>query len=137
MSQPDLVFAERFENELETSQTEDSAFGRKTSKSHDWFGGKAADMTPVIETKHAALGEYKQSPSERNLKTIRVARRKAQQTTRRCTNKYWTEHSETIQTAAITGNIRGLYNGIKTGPVQNKMASNPPLGMSSQTRGNR
>ena len=42
----------------------------------------------------------------------------------RCANDYWTELSETIQTAAITGNIRGMYEGIKTamGPAQNKTA---------------
>ena len=45
-------------------------------------------------------------------------------TARRCAHDYWTELSETIRTAAITGNIRGLYEGIKTamGPTQNKTA---------------
>ena len=55
---------------------------------------------------------------------LRAARSKAQQTARRCPNEYWTELSETIQSAAITGKIRGMSNGIKTalGPVRNKTA---------------
>ena len=144
MSQPDLVeqFARRFESELKTSQTGDSAmekwatlrdaihrtalaiFGRKTLKSHYWFEAKSAEMTPVIEAKRAALAEYKRSPSERNLQILRAARSKAQHTARHCANEYWSELSETIQTAAITGNIRGMYNGIRTamGPAQNKTA---------------
>lgn len=79
-------------------------------------------MSPVIEAKRAALAEYKRSPSKRNLLILRAARSKAQQTARRCANECWTELSETIQSAAITGNIRGMYNGIKTAlrPVQNK-----------------
>ena len=81
-------------------------------------------MSPVIEAKRAALAEYKRSPSKRNLLILRAARSKAHQTARRCANEYWTELSETIQSAAITVNIRGMYNGIKTalGPVQNKTA---------------
>ncbi|XP_063598208.1 uncharacterized protein LOC134774742 [Penaeus indicus] len=81
-------------------------------------------ITPVIDAKRAALAEYKQSPSERNLQILRATRSKAQQTARHCANEYWTELSVNIQTAAITGNIRGMYDGIKMamGPVQNKTA---------------
>ena len=81
-------------------------------------------MTPVIEAKRAAFVEYKRVPSEQNLRILRAARNKAQQTARHCAHEYWTELSEVIQTAAITRNIRGMYDGIKTamGPVQNKTA---------------
>ena len=144
MNRPDLVeqFAERFENKLECLQTGDSAtekwknlrdtmhrtalatFGKKSSKSHDWFEAKASEMKPIIEAKRHALAEYKRTPSGRNLQILRTARNKAQQTARRCANEYWTELSETIQTAATTGNIRGMYEGIRMamGPVQNKTA---------------
>ena len=49
---------------------------------------------------------------------------KAQQTARRCANEYQTELSEDIQTAAATGNNRGMYKGIKKalGQVQSKTA---------------
>ena len=144
MRQPDLVeqFTVDLEGELAASQPRDSAtekwetlrntmhrtalatFGRKTSKSQDWFEAKSVEMTPVIETKRAAFVEYKRVPSEQNLQILRAARNKAQQTARHCAHEYWTELSEVIQTAAITRNIRGMYDGIKTamGPVQNKTA---------------
>ena len=98
------------------------SFGKRFSKSHDWFEAKSTVMTPVIETKRAALAEYKCTPSERNLQILRIARSKAQQTARRCANEYWTELSENIQSAAITGNIRGMYDSIKKalGPTLNK-----------------
>ena len=142
MTQSDLVnqFTEAFENEYDASQSGDTAsekwetlrdiihrtaivtFGKKTSKSHDWFEAKASEMTPVIDAKRAALAEYKRSPTERNLKIFRAARSKVQQTARRCANEYWTILSEKIQTAATTGNIREMYDGIKKalGPTQSK-----------------
>jgi len=84
----------------------------------------ASVIHPVIEAKRAALSEYKRLPNERNLQTIRTARSNVQQTAIRCANEFWTELSENIQTAAITGNIRGMYDGIKKalGPVQSKTA---------------
>ena len=91
-----------------------ATFGRKCSKSHEWFEAKSTVMTPVIEAKRAAPAEYKCTPSERNLQILRIARSKAQQTALGCTNEYWTELSENIQSAAITGNMRGMYDGIKT-----------------------
>ena len=82
-------------------------------------------MTPVIEAKRAAFAEYNRTPSEKNLQILRIARSRAQQTARRCANEYLTELSENIQTAAMTGNIRGMHDGIKKalGPTLNKTAS--------------
>ena len=71
MSQPDLKeqFAQAFEKEVGTLQPGDSAteklealrktmyrtalvtFGKRSSKSHDWFDVKSTVMTPVIEAK--------------------------------------------------------------------------------------
>ena len=82
-------------------------------------------MTPVIEAKRAAPAEYKRLPSERSLQALRAARNKVQQTARRCANEYWQQLSDDIQTAAVTGNIRGIYEGIKkaVGPIQSKTAT--------------
>ena len=101
-----------------------ATFGKKTSKTHDWFDAKSIEMRPIIEAERTALIVYIQSPSERNLQIIRAARSKVQQTARRCANEYWTQLSQDIQTAAITGNIRGMYDGIKKAlcPTQSKMA---------------
>ena len=106
-----------------------ATFGKKTSKSSDLFDAKSIEMRPVIEAKRTALIVYKQSPSERNLQILRAARSKVQQTARRCANEYWTQVSQDIQTAAITGNIRGMYDGIKKalGPTQSKTAPPNPL----------
>ena len=106
------------------------SFGRKTTKNCDWFEAKSSEMTPVIEAKSAALAEYMRLPSKRSLQALRAARNKVQQTTRRCANEYWQQLSDDIQTAVVTGNIRGMYEGIKkaVGPIQSKTA---PLKSSS------
>ena len=141
-------FAEAFETDFGAPQPKDSAtekweilrdtmhgtalatFGKKNSKTHDWFDAKSTEMRPVIEAKRTALIVYKQSPIERNLQIRRAARSNVQQTARRCANEYWRQLSQDIQTAAITGNIRGMYDGIKKalGPTQSKTA---PLKSSS------
>ena len=150
MSQPNLMsqFAEAFVREFGAAQPKYSAtekwqilrdtmhrtsldaFGRKTSKTHDWFDTKSTEMRPVIEARRTALIVYKQSPSESNPQILRAARSKVQQTARRCANEYWTQLSQDIQTAAITVNTRGMYDGIKKalGPTQSKTA---PLKSSS------
>ena len=146
MSQPNLMltFAEAFEREFGAPQPNHYAtekweilrdtmhrivlatFGGKTSKTQDWFDAKSTEMRPVIEAKRKALIEYERSPSERNLQILRAARSKVQQTARRCANEYCTQHSQDIQTAAITG----MYDGIEKalGPTQSKTA---PLKSSS------
>ena len=113
-----------------THRTALATFGKRSSISHDWFEAKSTVMTHIIEAKWAALAEYKRTPSERNLQILRIARSKAQQTAWRSTNGYWTEPNENIQSAAITGIIRGMYDGItKTlRPTLNKTA---PLRSSS------
>ena len=99
-------------------------------QTHDLFDAKSTEMRPVIEAKRTALIVYKQSPNEMNRQIPRAARSKVQQTARRCANEYWTQLSQDIQRAAITGNIRGMYDGIKKalGPIQSKTA---PLESSS------
>ena len=93
MSQPDLTeqFAQTFEKEFGSLQSGDSAtekwevlrdpmyrtalatFGKRFSKSHDWFEAKSTVMTPVIEAKRAVLAEHKRTSSERNLQILRIA----------------------------------------------------------------
>ena len=93
-------------------------FGKKTSKIHDWFETKSTEMTPVIEAKRAA--------SEKNIQIVRAARGKAQLTTMHCANEYWTPLSEDIQTVTATGNIRGMYDGIRKGTKTSPEQNNPP-----------
>ena len=147
MSQPNLMSqdVDAFDRELGAPQPKDSAkeklqilrdtmrrialatFGKNTSRTHDWFEAKSSEMTPVIGTKRTALIEYKRSLSERDLQILRAARSKVQQTARQCANKYWTQLSHDIQTAAITGNIKEMYDGITNARVsEGKTQDGPP-----------
>ena len=123
--QPHNSASKKWDHLRETIQkTAFATFGRQTSKNNDWFEAKSSELTPVIKAKRAALAEYKRSPSEKSLQALRVARSKVQQTARRCANEYWLQLSDSIQSAADTGNIRGMYEGIKKaiGPTQSKTA---------------
>lgn len=101
-----------------------SAFGKKTSKSTDWFEAHCNKLMPLIQEKREALTAYKSDPHDRNLQKLREARRKTQQAARQCANDYWLQLSSNIQIAADTGNVRGMYDGIKQalGPTQKKTA---------------
>ncbi|XP_037790199.1 uncharacterized protein LOC119585605 [Penaeus monodon] len=41
-----------------------ATFGKKTSKDNDCFDAKSSKMSPIIDTKRAALAEYKLQPPE-------------------------------------------------------------------------
>ena len=101
-----------------------STFGKKTSKSADWFEAHSEEMTPVIEAKRNALTPYKANPSDQNLKILRAARSKVHQRARQCANDYWLQLCSQIQIAADTSNIKAMYDGIKQalGPTQKKTA---------------
>ena len=105
-----------------------STFGKKTSKSADWFEAHSEEMTPVTEAKRNALTAYKANPSDQNLKILRGARSKVQQRARQCANDYWLQLCSQIQITADTGNIKAMYDGIKQalGPTQKKTACNGP-----------
>ncbi|GCC20919.1 hypothetical protein chiPu_0019489 [Chiloscyllium punctatum] len=116
-----MLAIEKLETLLDTMhRTSLAIFGKKTCKTHDWFEAMATKMTAVVEVKCVALAQYKWSASGKNLQILRAARNQVQQTVRRCTNWYGTQLSEKIQ----TGNIRGVYKGIKKalGPAQSKTA---------------
>ncbi|XP_076042204.1 uncharacterized protein LOC143026092 [Oratosquilla oratoria] len=117
--------AEKWNHLRDTIQkTALATFGKKASKNNDWFDAKFSEMSPVIDAKRAALAEHKRSPSEKTLQAHRAVRSKMQQTARRCANEYWQQLSDSIQFAAVSGNIRGMYEGIKTAqrPTQSKTA---------------
>ena len=99
-------------------------YGKKERKNTDWFEASITEMESVIDAKRSALISYKRDPSQRNLQALRAARSKAQQTARRCANDYWLQLSDNIQLASDSGNIRGMYEGIKqaTGKPTKKTA---------------
>lgn len=107
-----------------------ATFGRKTTKSADWFEAKSKELTPIIDKKRQIQCAYNKLPSKENLRKLRQARKETQQRVRQCANDYWVELSQRIENASATGNIRAMYEGIKvaTGPSQTKTA---PLKSSS------
>ncbi|KAM7176630.1 uncharacterized protein RBU57_002249 [Macrochelys suwanniensis] len=80
---------------------------------NDWFEANSATLTPAIEERRAVHLEYKRSPSQRTLQEYRFARSKVQRLARQCANDYWLQLCWNIQLSADTGNIRGMYDGIK------------------------
>ena len=108
-------------------------FGKKKGKTQDWFEANSSKLLPLIEERRLALIEYKRIPNQRNLQIVRSARSKVQKMARQCANDFWIELCRGIQTAADTGNIRGMYEGIKkaTGPTQSKTA--PLKSLSGET----
>ena len=54
-----------------------NTFGKKTSKTCDWFDSKANVMMPVIVNKQSALHlQYINLPKSKNLQTLKDAKRK-------------------------------------------------------------
>nr|KAG5691627.1 hypothetical protein BaRGS_023798 [Batillaria attramentaria] len=101
-----------------------TTFGKKEHRSADWYEAHWEKLQPVTETKRKALLAHKQNPCPSTRDALRAARNKAQQTARRCANDYWLNLCRRIQTAADSGNARGMYDGIKTatGPTATKTA---------------
>nr|XP_032827065.1 uncharacterized protein LOC116952123 [Petromyzon marinus] len=91
-----------------------NTFGRQTRRNTAWFEEHLAILEPILQAKRMALLKYKQDPSTESLRALKTARSAAQTTARRCANNYWVNLSSRIQLASDTGNIRAMYEGIKT-----------------------
>ena len=96
--------------------------GPSKRPNNDWFEENLHIMQPKIDDKRKAYLNHKQSPNAENLHLLRQARNATQQTARDCANAYWIELCARIQTDADTGNIRGMYEGMRKafGPVPAK-----------------
>ena len=77
----------------------------------------------VFDEKRRALASYKSSPSERTLQMLRATRSKVQQISRRCANYFWLQLCNHLQVCADTGNLNGMYDGIKQAiePMQSRI----------------
>ena len=106
-----------------TYDTAIKVFEKRKSKNADRVEAFWLEMEPVITAKRTALLKYKQCPSKQKLEDLRNARNTSQQTARCCANKYWMQLCTEKHTCSDTGNIRGMFEGIKkaTGPTQSKM----------------
>ena len=101
-----------------------ATFGKRISKSSDWFKARSSMVTSVIVAKWNALTDYRCLPNEKSLYVLRNARNKVQQTARCCTNGYWLELCKNILNAAVSGDIKEMYDVIKKalGTTQSKVA---------------
>ena len=101
-----------------------TSYGNTQLKNPDWYEANITPMEHVIDAKCSAPINVKRDPSQRNKTALRAARDKAQQSARHCTNNYWLQLCQSIQTSSDTGHIRGMYDGIKkaTGPTTKKAA---------------
>ena len=88
-------------------------FGRKRNQNNDWFEANSATLTPAVEERRSAHQKYRHSPNPQTLQAYRLARSNVQRLARQCANDYWLQLCQSIQLAADTGNIRGMYDGIK------------------------
>jgi len=99
-------------------------FGKKCGQQKDWYISNSARLDPLITSKRVALQAYKDKPSPETLQVLRSARSNVQKEVRACVNGYWNDLCSSIQQAADTGNIKAMFEGIKTatGPRINKSA---------------
>ena len=101
-----------------------ATFGTNGGSSQDWFKANEDKITPVLDQKRRALLRHKKRPTTSSKQSLMIIRKQARRTARRCANDYWMKLSQEIQQAADSGNIRGMYEGIKkaTGPTSKKTA---------------
>ena len=93
---------------------------QKTDKTAYWFEAHLDGIQPFTDEKKRALAFYKSSSSERTLQMLKAAQSKVQQISRHCANDFWLQLCNHIQVCADTGNLKGMYDGIKQaiGPMQ-------------------
>ncbi|KAJ8290132.1 hypothetical protein GJAV_G00009060 [Gymnothorax javanicus] len=90
-----------------------SALGIIHRKQPDWFATFADTLHPVIQAKKEARMQYSASPSQANVDRLKLAKADAQRLSRQCLQQYWLDLSSHIQSCVDSGNLQGLYSGIK------------------------
>ena len=105
-------------------ETASNTFGKRRKKQNDWFIASSEVLQPAINAKRKANLENKLKATKASLQEAKAARKTTRRLVRQAANKYWTDLAYRIQYAADTGNIRGVYEGIKeaTGPTKKKSA---------------
>ncbi|XP_038073007.1 uncharacterized protein LOC119741328 [Patiria miniata] len=96
-------------------------FGSQPRNGKDWF---TKDLLPLVEDKRKALLRYREVSTRSNFARLKTARQNLHRETRKCANQYWLDLCQKIQVSADTGNLREMYDGIKTaiGPTRRKVA---------------
>ena len=107
-------------------------FGVRKRRSDDWFEASCSVINSVLEKNRASMLKHKHKATRKTTQALRSGRGLSKKTTtaRRCANYYWLNLAQGIQTAADSGNIDGVYNGIKkhVGPTRSNSAPLKSLG---------
>lgn len=114
---------EQLKNIIQSAGKE--TFGAPRTSTKDWFIDSSEVLLPLIDARKSARLEFMKNPSDRSKEKLRKAKSDLQRKARNCANEYWTNLCTKMQAAADTGNLRGLYDGLKAalGPRVNKVAA--------------
>ena len=99
-------------------------FGTRNNSSQDWFEADYEHLSPILEKKREALVKHKNNPTSSSKQHLERTTKDARKSARKSANKYWKGLSQNMQRAADTGNVRGVYEGMKKaiGPMPKKTA---------------
>ena len=99
-------------------------FGTRNNSSQDWFEADYEYLNPIFEKKRKALVDHKKNPTSSSKHHLERTCKEARQSARNSANRYWKGLSQEMQRAADTGNVRGVYEGMKKaiGPMPKKTA---------------
>ena len=95
-------------------QTALDVFGLKQRQDPDWYRDSRHTLEPVLEQKRKALLRLKSRPTRCALSENRAAKAHAQQTVCECIGAYWDSLCTRIETARASGNIKEMFEAIKT-----------------------
>ena len=101
-----------------------STFGKKTSKSADWFKAHSEEMTPVIEAKRNALTAYKANPSGRASRFSVLLAAKSSSVPGNAPMTIGFNSAPGFRSQLTPATYKSMYDGIKQalGPTQKKTA---------------
>lgn len=101
-----------------------SSLGFLKRKQPDWYSASVDVISPILSEKRRLRNAYMSNPSQENADRFKEIKSKAQRVSRQCFEKYWNDLSSRIQLCSDTGNLRGLYKGIKEalGPKPRRIA---------------
>ena len=101
-------------------QTALDTFGLKQRQNPDWYRDSHDVLKPALEQKRKSLLKVKSRPTRQAIADYRLSKATAQRTVRQCVREYWDSLCSRIERARDSGNIREMFEAIKTatGPVR-------------------
>lgn len=99
-------------------------FGKRTRRQPDWFRVSADILIPALEAKRSARLAFISNPRHSTRAAFQAAKCNMQREVRSALQRYWEDLSARIVACSESGNIHGMYEGIKEalGPTPKKTA---------------